>query len=63
MPEVYHITRYPHKCPVCDGEGLVNSPPHLANEVFAQMAGQPGLYTCRACNGTGIVWEKEKDDA
>ena len=49
MPPMFKTeTRYgsvPHKCPVCDGRGLIyqDGPP------------VPGT-NCHACQGKGIVW-------
>lgn len=45
----------PHKCPVCDGQGIVSRPPYLAGDVETWEDSQTS-YPCRACNGTGIVW-------
>lgn len=46
----------PHKCPVCDGAGKVSRPPDVPGD--RQLRWTDGtLYDCRACNGTGIVWE------
>ena len=48
----------PHRCPVCEGHGVVGYPPGTP-------AGQPftgsstGPWECRPCGGTGIVWSSE----
>lgn len=47
----------PHKCPVCDGQGKVNRPPYVAGDQETWPATGIGPYPCRACDGTGIVWE------
>ena len=45
----------PHRCPVCNGYGLV------PNGFYMQTSGHWSTSsitpeTCRSCNGTGIVW-------
>jgi len=44
-PEPAKPARVPHRCPVCDGwgrmQGVVSATPPI----------------CKACDGTGIVWE------
>ena len=45
----------PHRCPVCNGYGLV------PNGFYMQTSGQWSTSSitpepCRSCNGTGIVW-------
>ena len=47
----------PHKCPVCDGTGLVSRPPHIAGDVESWADSSSGPYQCKGCNGSGIVWE------
>jgi hypothetical protein len=49
----------PHKCPVCDGAGTVLRPPWIAGDVPCWVDNSSGPYQCRACIGTGIVWECE----
>lgn len=47
-PPVVHIPpKRPHKCPVCEGSGLVDSPMGI------------NRWSCRACEGKGIVLEPE----
>jgi hypothetical protein len=47
------VTRVPHKCPVCDGEGRIPSP----------MATGTGNATraCPACKGECVVWDEVQD--
>lgn len=45
----------PHRCPVCNGNGLV------PNGFYMQTSGNwstSGIApeTCRSCGGTGVVW-------
>ena len=47
----------PHACPVCFGHGTVSKPPHVAGDQPSWTDNQSDPYACRACNGTGIVWE------
>lgn len=47
--------RAPHRCPVCNGNGLV------PNGFYLQTSGYWSSTstipeTCRSCNGTGIIW-------
>ncbi len=49
----------PHKCPVCNGRGVVeggfyNQPP-MSHEYRPTSTG-PMTETCKACSGTGILW-------
>ena len=48
----------PHKCPVCDGTGLVSRPPYIAGDVPVWVDNCTAPYPCRACLGTGLVWDK-----
>ena len=52
----------PHKCPVCDGTGLVSRPPHIAGDVEIWTDSQTGPYVCPACNGMCIVYFGGKTD-
>lgn len=45
----------PHKCPICEGQGLVSRPPWLAGDQHTWTGDSAG-YQCHACNGTGVVW-------
>lgn len=46
----------PHKCPVCDGTGLVSRPPHIAGDVDQWTDSGGGPYSCKPCGGAGILW-------
>lgn len=48
--------RFPHKCPVCDGTGLVIKPPGIAGDQQAWTDSGTGPHTCRACGGAGVIW-------
>lgn len=43
------------KCPVCDGQGLVNKPPWIAGDQHEWSDTSCGPYTCRRCGGTGTI--------
>lgn len=49
----------PHKCPVCNGQGLVSRPPWMAGDVYEWSSSDCAPHPCKACNGTGIVWSQE----
>lgn len=46
----------PFRCPVCNGQGLVSRPPHIAGDVYRWSTSDCAPHPCRACGGTGIVW-------
>ena len=48
--------KLPHKCPVCDGSGLVSRPPNIAGDVSGWSGSGTPTYPCRACTGSGVVW-------
>jgi RecJ-like exonuclease len=52
----------PHKCPVCDGTGQISKPVIIPENEEWEGACQ-GIYSCSACQGTGIVWEYIDDNA
>ncbi len=47
----------PHKCPVCNGTGLVSIPPDLPGDQLTYTSASIRSYECKACTGSGIVWE------
>ena len=51
-----------HKCPVCDGTGLVSRPPGIAGDQQTWVDSQAAPYPCKACGGTGLIIV-EADDA
>ena len=53
----------PHRCPVCNGTGLVSRPPYVAGDQETWVASEAGPYPCRACGGTGLVWEPTEPGA
>ena len=54
-PGTYYYGSGPHKCPVCDGSGLVSRPPHIAGDVATWSAGT-ATYPCKSCEGKGVLW-------
>jgi hypothetical protein len=51
-------TKTPHRCPACAETGKVSRPPWVGGDVDTWADNSAGtLYDCRACDGTGIVWE------
>jgi len=47
----------PHQCPVCNGHGTVSKPPWVAGDIQGWTDCSTVPYVCRACEGTGIIWE------
>lgn len=45
----------PHKCPVCNGTGLVHNG-FYNSIVQGQVTTDATPETCKTCNGQGIVW-------
>lgn len=52
----------PHKCPVCDGSGLVSRPPGVAGDQETWTSNSVGPYQCRSCNGEGLLWMDDRDE-
>lgn len=46
----------PHKCPVCDGQGLVSRPPEVAGDLETFSSTSCGPWQCKACGGQGVIW-------
>lgn len=44
----------PYKCPICKGHGIVPGGFYLSTTQYSYT--NCSSETCRACNGTGIVW-------
>lgn len=51
------VAPVPHKCPKCDGQGIVSKPPWVAGDVFIWSSTQ-AAFTCDVCNGAKIIWSK-----
>ncbi len=47
----------PHRCPVCEGRGVVRSGFYNTNPYYASSSISD--EKCRTCFGTGILWEFE----
>ncbi len=50
----------PHKCPICDGTGLVSRPPGVAGDQMTWDDNGTSPYDCGPCKGTGVLWEKKR---
>lgn len=46
----------PHRCPVCNGTGLVSRPPGVAGDQEEWASSSCGPYPCRSCGGSGVLW-------
>lgn len=55
MKLVTRLAYIPHKCPVCDGQGIVSKPPWVAGDQEIWVDNVTS-HPCKACNGTGIIW-------
>lgn len=53
-PELRAPTEW-QKCPVCDGQGLVNRPPHIAGDQMTWSSTNAAPHPCRRCIGTGTI--------
>ena len=54
--ECFGAGMVPHKCPVCNGTGLVSTPPGVAGDQPEFSSWSPGPWTCRVCLGSGVLW-------
>ena len=54
------VTAIPHKCPVCDGQGIISKPPWVAGDVNQWTSNQIA-YPCKSCNGSGIIWGESQN--
>jgi len=50
----YITTGKPHKCPVCEGSGIVPSGFYL--KTGDSWTSNTTSEKCRACDGKGIIW-------
>jgi len=51
--------RMPHRCPVCDGTGLTNRPPGIAEDQCTWGTSNSSPFPCFTCDGKGMIWEME----
>lgn len=54
--QVYGHGLTPHRCPICYGRGIVPVGFYSTTEMLWS-AGSTGPETCRACKGTGVLWQ------
>jgi len=49
------VSGNPKRCPICGGRGMVGP------GFYSEISSTAGTCeeTCRACNGTGVLWEKQ----
>lgn len=50
------VEQIPHRCPVCEGKGLVPDWFYLVQIGGTPISSGVGNVPCRSCQGTGIVW-------
>ena len=54
-------SKTPFRCPVCNGQGTVSKPPHIAGDQDTWVASDTdNLFQCPACGGTGIIWSEDE---
>ena len=53
-------TATPHRCPVCNGQGYVARPPHIAGDQQEWVDTSAGPWPCRACLATGLIWSNQR---
>lgn len=46
----------PHRCPVCDGRGLVPAGFYFAVGAVSYSGSGTTTEKCRSCDGKGLVW-------
>jgi len=44
------------KCPVCNGTGLVSTPPNVAGDQPSFSTSESGPWVCRVCYGKAVIW-------
>lgn len=49
----------PHKCPVCNGTGLVSIPPWVAGDQQFYTSTSAGPWPCKSCNGVGVIYTQD----
>jgi len=49
------LASIPHKCPKCDGQGIVSKPPWVAGDVH-QWSSTQTTFQCDVCHGEKIIW-------
>ena len=52
----YYAPKIPYKCPVCNGTGLVSTPPDIAGDISTWSSSSTATYQCKSCVGQGIIW-------
>lgn len=50
--------KIPHKCPVCDGTGLVSRPPGVAGDQLTWSGTGTAPYPCPKCDGERVLWSE-----
>lgn len=54
------LASIPHKCPKCDGQGIVSKPPWIAGDVH-QWSSAEVTYQCDVCQGAKIIWSNPEN--
>ncbi len=49
----------PHKCPVCNGQGLLTIPSWVAGDQESWVSSATGPYPCHKCAGDKVIWSEE----
>ncbi len=46
----------PHKCPVCEGKGIISTPDTIRFDIVIAQSEKIGWSACHACEGKGVLW-------
>ncbi len=59
-PPTFADRTTPHRCPVCNGAGLVSIPPGMAGDIVDAetfvVTSEAGPWPCQPCGGAGVLW-------
>jgi DnaJ-class molecular chaperone len=48
-----------YECPVCKGDGLITPYPNISDSIIDWVTPSTGVYRCKNCKGTGVVFSKD----
>lgn len=56
--EFNHSKPTPHKCPVCDGRGIVPPSFYYTIKGLGGVTSNTSPDKCRSCDGRGVIWSE-----